>query len=451
MTFPDYTTEFYIGLFEGHYTYFKPIIVLMTTEKQPVLYSIEAPWVGYYTDGIITADNAATVEITSDLLISSFYDQSKGIYIKTTSNKVTVQSDYNPYCYRYCYYMNNLETLTFIPVTGLCASKYEYYAISLNGNSSDHNSSVLVVGTEDNTKMKLTVTHPVTISISNVISHLIPYKEYSFTINRLQTVYFGSQRDLTGSKIVTNKEVSVFSGHRYGYILNSPSSYLIKQIPPTLLWGRIHHVMPLKDVPAGYAIKIVASSQCVIQIYCNSSLFSTDYLNDQGFTVKKILNNETCTIQSDSSILVAQFSLGVHYTSGYGDLLMALVPSTEQYYNEFTFSVLNSKQRNSDDTYSYANIIVMAEYYEPEEIYLVNGYNTSLVSQLWVPVMDNNVTKAYATQMTLPSGIVRIFHNNRTALMTVVMYGFLDHGSYGNAIYGYINIGMYNVAMHIYH
>ena len=421
----------------------------MTTEKQPVFYSIESPWIEYYTSGTITADYAATVELPNGLTVSSFYDQSKGICIKTTSNRVTVQGipqsscdyyHYYYYCWRYNYNMRHSETFAVIPVTGLCSSEYEYYAISVNSSSSYYKSSVLVVGTEDNTMIKLTVTQSVKIIADNVVIKLIPYKEYSFTINRLQTAYIGSPDDLTGSKIVTNKEVSVFSGHQYGYLLNSLSSFLMKQIPPTVLWGKVHYVMPLKDVPAGYAIKVVASTQCVIKIHCNS--FSSNFsLNDQGSMVKKFVNNESCTIQSNSSVLVAQFSLGIHFTI---DLLMILVPSTKQYCDRFIF------YNNIDPirVYSYVNIIVMAEYYHPKKIYLTaDGYNISLGTKpyVWVPIKNNNITAAFATQVNVTNGVVKIFHANKTALMTIITYGFSNRGSYGTAIYGHINKGIISI------
>ena len=423
----------------------------MTTEKQPVFYSIEFPQVGHYTNGIITADyGEVTVNLPNELTVSSLYDQQKGICIKTSSNRVTVQGipqlfcNYYRYYYYYCNYVykRHLETFTVIPVTGLCSSEYEYYAISVNSSSSYYNSSVLVVGTEDNTTIKLTVTQSVKIIADNVITYLIPYKEYSFTINRLQTAYIGSPDDLTGSKIVTNKEISVFSGHQYGYILNSPSSFLMKQIPPTVLWGKVHYVMPLKDVPAGYVIKVVASTQCVIKIYCNSSS-SNFLLNDQGSMVKEFTKNESCTIQSNSSVLVAQFSLGTDYTDDYnfGDLLMTLVPSTKQYYNRFIFSVVYY------NVYSYVNIIVMAEYYDLEKIYLTaDGYNISLGNKpyVWVPIKNNNITAAYATQVNVTYGMIKIFHANETALMTIITYGISNRGSYGNAIYGHINKGTYH-------
>ena len=430
----------------------------MTTEKQPVFYSIESPWLGYYNNGTITADDAVTVKMPNYLTVSSIHDQRQGIYIKTSSNRITVQGnpqsscDYDySYCWRFHFYMRHVETFAVIPVTGLCSSEYKYYAISADSSSPYYDSSVLVVGTEDNTIMKLTVTQSVTVSLCNVTCHLIPYKEYSFIINRLQTVYFGSQKDLTGSKIVTNKEVSVFSGHQYGYILNSPSSYLIKQIPPTLLWGTVHYVMPLKDVPAGYAIKIVASNQSMIHIYCNSSLSNISFnLNDQESIVKEFVKNEFCIIQSNSSVLVAQFSLGVHFTGYYGDLFMALVPSTKQYYDKFLFSVLNNYSYPIV-VYSYVNIIVMANYYQPEKIYLIaDGYNASLDTKLWVPITNNNITEAFATQVDVSYGVVRVYHADKTALMTIIAYGFSSRGSYGTAVYGLINKGMYILASYVF-
>ena len=144
-------------------------------------------------------------------------DQEKGICIKTSSNKVTVQgvlqtfsrylSYYRRFYYYYGYYYykkNQLETFVAIPVIDLCSSEYEYYAMSVNSTSSYYNSLVLVIGTEDNTMMKLKVSQSVTISVGNVTTNLIPGKEYSFMIDRVQTVYIESPGDLTGSKIVTD-------------------------------------------------------------------------------------------------------------------------------------------------------------------------------------------------------------------------------------------------------
>ena len=423
----------------------------MTTEEKPVFYLIDSPGVEYYHNGILTSDYAVTINLHYDLRVSSFYDQSKGIYIKTTSSRVTVQGNPQGTCGYYCwrrYGLSHGQTFSVIPVTNLCSSEYIYYAVSVNSYSSYYNSSILVVGTEDNTLMKLTVTQPVTISMCNAITHLIPYREYSFVINRLQTVYIGSPNDLTGSKIVTNKEISMFSGHQLGYILNTEASYLINQIPPTMLWGKVYYVMPIKDVQAGYALKIFAPNQCLIQISCNSSSPNLTFLKDQEFIVKSFVNNEFCTILSNSSILVVQFSLGKHLDGYSGDLFMTLVPSTKQYNNIFIFAdAVNTYYPVY--LYHYINIIVMAEFYQPEKMYLIAGEDDiSPDTQEWVPITNNHVIEAYAysTQINETYGKVEIYHTNESALMTVTLYGFTKGESYGTPVYSHLNKGIY-VAM----
>ena len=81
--------------------------------------------------------------------------------------------------------------------------------------------------------MKLTVTQPVTIKVDDTDTILC--RQYSFVINRLQAVYTKSLNDLkSGTKIVTNNPVSVFSGHQCG---NVP--HKVYEFAGTLAHGRL--------------------------------------------------------------------------------------------------------------------------------------------------------------------------------------------------------------------
>ena len=370
--------------------------------------------------------------------------------------QVYVQAYILDYTHTQGYYQQHtkqLKVFVATPVTDLCSREYYYYAVSSSGYSS-HYSSVLLVGTQDNTAIKLTVTKPITVSVGNYPTHLIPGKEYSFKINRLQTMYIRSHDDLTGSKIVANKQASMFSGHQHGNITNTLSdnmysqSYLVEQIPPTVLWGKVHYVMPLsKLVSASYVIKVVASKQCVIKIYCNSSSLPTftTALYEGQFVNKTFSNNETCTVLSTAEVLVAQFSFGVLSSNG---LMMTLVPSRKQYYNGFILSTINGSAGHH-----YINIIVIAEYYQPNMIYITTaGYNRSLDKQQWVSVKVNNIIEAYATQVNITYGMSKIFHINDAAMMMIIVYGLSSYGSYGAAISNNINKGtvILNVCMHKY-
>ena len=422
-------------------------------------YSIEAPGIGYYDSGNITADHEVILNMPYDVIVSSTYDDNKGIYIRTSSRKVTVHGqafaqDYD-YWYRYySKYETHLETFVAIPVTDLCSNEYNYYAISVDSYSSDFNSTVLVVGTENNTSMKLTVTQSLTVMVDSTFTDLIPGEEYSFVINRLETVYIASQDDLTGSKIVTDKQVSVFSGHQYGKVTNtlsnniySRSSYLVEQIPPTVLWSKVYYVMPLSELSLDiYVIKVVASEQCVIKIYCNSSFptFTTALYEGQFINVT-FSNDEYCTILSTAKVIVSQFSLGVLDSSG---VMMTLVPSTKQYYSDFILSTVQLQTgyinvKVGYTWYHYVNIIVTAEYYQPNMIYITaDGYNRSLNTEEWMPIKVNNLIEAYATRVNITYGMSNIFHINEAAMMMIIVYGLSGYGSYGAAISNSINKGV---------
>lgn len=79
------------------------------------------------------------------------------------------------------------------------------------------------------------MTQLVQVKIGGNVKYLDPEKLFSLVLDRIQTVYISSKEDLSGSKIVIDKSVSVFSSHSYGDIeIWARSGYLAEEIPPTL-------------------------------------------------------------------------------------------------------------------------------------------------------------------------------------------------------------------------
>ena len=390
---------------------------------------------------MVLANSRIVVNFSGSVIVSSYSDQNKGIYLKTSSNKVTVigQSTLGKDAWSYIRMIRDLDTFIVNEIIDLCISEYEYFAVSVNNSffTYRYNSSALIVGTRNDTLLKLTITQPVTTRIGDTNVTLIPGIEYSFVINRLQTVYLSSTNDLTGTRIVTNKPVSVFSGHGFTGILwnNAPRAHLIEQMPPTTLWGDVYYVIPFAN-QLGYAVSVIAASECVVNIYCTNF---TNF-NNTSVSLRKgdgvfemFLNNETCTIWSVSKILVVQFSIGYQYYNG---PMMTLVPPSIHCHSKITFSTFFS-----DHDYihywpltHYINVIVLAQYYQPDMIYLVTGgVNKSLDTQEWIPIKVNNITEAYGTTVYNISsvGISEIVHVNKVALMSVIVYGFAWRGGYG--------------------
>ena len=410
-------------------------ILLFTSETQLVKYSIEVPNVGYYSSGTLYAGDDVILYLPNSVEVSSPYDQSNGIYLTTSSDNVIVIGQSSE--------RGTSESFYAFPIVEL-DGVYVYYGISVPRtivHSVLLNSSILIVGTKKNTLIKLTVTQSVNITVDDTVTNLVPGRQYPFVISRLQTIYISSIEDLSGTKIISDKPISVFSGHQCGNVpFNiSTCSHLMEQIPPTALWGRVYYTAPLVN-RTSYTLKVLAAdNSTIVNLYCNNSLQS--YTINEGNFLNKVLQvNEYCAIHSNKKVLVIQLGHGGNENVySYGDPMMTLVPPINQYLNKLEFSTLRYPVTSGYN--HYVNIIVKEQYYQPNMIYIVaGGVNRSLVTQQWVPVQVNNIIEAYVTQVTIPEGTAQIVHTDAAAQMTAIVYGFAIHDGYGHVggIHSYI-------------
>ena len=417
-------SSYYLGFYR-HIHRQNASIIILTTESQPVSYSIEIPGIGYYHNGTVTANNEDFLDLPRTAIVLSRGDQYKGIHFKASSDRVTVVGQYlRPTG-------SSVDTFLSIPTMSLCTEQYVYFGITV-ADASSHNSKVLIVGTENNTMLNLAVTQHVTIRVDDTNIVLNNSIEYPLVINRFQTVLVESTGDLTGSKIVTNKPVSVLCGHECVKIPPNVGGcdFLIEQVPPTIYWGRVHYIVPIAT-RIEYTIKVLAAYDSTnVCIYCNGTRRPDYTINGGEFFTCLFSLQEYCVINSSKEVLVAQFSHG-QYSGFVGDPLMTLVPPITQYMNEFSFSTLRS---SSNLGYKhFVNIMVLAQYYQPDMIYVISrGMNEALNEQEWIPVEVNNVTEAYATTVNVSEGAVKIIHTDTTALLTTIVYGLANHEGYGN-------------------
>ena len=408
--------DYYIGFFQNN-NGGSISLYLTNTGSLDLSYTIEAPGVGYHTSGTISGTGSTIVSLSSSLITGSYNDQDKGIYLKTNSTNVVVigQNDASW----------SSDTFLALPTVKVFSTHYIYYGISVSSGIGDN--VVLIVGTEDSTMMDLTVTQSVYVKINDTVSSLTSGSQYSFIVNRLQTVYIGSSSDLTGTRIMTDKPVSVFSGHECGYVLSFSSSYcdhLIEQIPPTTYWGKTYYIAPLQGRSA-YTIRVLAAYNSTdIIMYCNTAMSS--YTINAG-KIYSTTSSQYCAIHSNKKILVAQYSPGYYYDRRTGDPMMMLVPATDHYSNEINLSTISSGYSD------YINIIVLKEYYQPGVIFWIRGgVKRSLQSQSWNPITFNQVNEAYYTQLSVSNGPVTIVHTTANALMSAVVYGFGYREAYGH-------------------
>ena len=425
------SSKFYLGyvpLFGS-----APSVMMITNEVEPVNYNIEAPVTGYYTNGTMVANSQNSVLLPQSLSAPSYSvpnpqnnASKEGIYLMTTSKKVSVigQSSGDTV----------IDTFFALPTNDLCINEYVYYAVSVGSelinNTATFDGSVVIVGTENETTVTVTVPVSAFVKINNTSEWLalMAGQIYSYKINRLQIMYVAAKIDLTGTKVVTSKPVSVFSGHECAWVANKEARFcdhLVEQMLPTELWGRVYYITPL-ETRDFYIAKIIAAYDFThVQIECHTNI--SNYKIDAGEFVTVILNDSNfCTIYSNTKILVAQLSQSRHRQDQRGDPMMILIPPKAHYTNTITSSTLHHP--NWQRYKNIINIVVVKEHYQPEKIFLtVGGIEQSLEAYTWIPIVRNDSIEAYATQIRLniSDGVLEVTHNNESALLTVVVYGFL--------------------------
>ena len=408
-------SHYYLGFFHN-YDGGSLSLLITTTESHPVTYFIEIPRTRSSYSGNVTANNSAVVNLPSSVEVRSYYERDYGIYLKTSSNEVTVIGQ--------SYTSHTTDTYLALPtIKSRTVTEYVYYGMSVYYRS--YHSSLLIVGTEDNTTLKLKFTGTFNVYMHYRRHYVYSSREYSFVINRLQTMYIYpySYYDLSGTKIVTNKPVSVFSGHRCAQVPNRYGScgYLIEQIPPTIFWGTLHYIAPLAT-RRSYIIKVLAAyDNTRIMIYCNDTSQSY-YLSERNHYTRTLNKQEYCAVYSNNKVLVAQFS-----GKNGEDPSMVLVSASNNFASKFHFPTF----RRTINSLYFINIIVMSQYYQSDMIYLIKGdIKKSLNTQEWVPIRVNYVTEAYVTRVAVLPGAVEVVHTNRTALMTTVVYGVAAQNGY---------------------
>ena len=415
---------------------------MTTAESTPLYYRIEAPGVDYCFNGTIIPNIQNVVVLPRNLRGKSntFPEVSsdgipKGIYLKTSSDKVTVVGQSGRH--------KTIDTFLAVPIKNLCLKEYVYYPFSV-ATYVRADASFVIVGTEDETTMTITVSVKSKISFNSTADweKLGARERRSYVINRLQTVYVSAYMiDLTGSKITADKPLSVISGHECAFIPKSTLAcdHLVEQVLPTALWGTTYYIAPLA-IRKSYTLKIVAAyNYTKLRVVCNGTE-TNDQIHDGEYFKRAYKNQEYCAVYSNKKISVVQLSHGTS-EDNVGDPMMTLVPAVNDYSNNIISSTSHDATFTGHN--QFLNIIVMPEYYQPNLINVNAGsMNVTLESYNWVPiVVNNNTIKAYASQIYLNSseGIFQVTHYNNSALMSAIHYGFLvnEDEQHANSRAGY--------------
>lgn len=267
-------------------------------------------------------------------------------------------------------------------------SYYEYYAVSVAAaqipvvleddyygldyelddpfEPTQGDSVILIITCEDDTELNITLTQAVHITAPDLLTQ-VPSgmfgRNVSVTIKLSkagQTLSISSENDLSGSRVTSDKPLTLISGHECGAIPYNRSycDKMVEQIPPTATWGNNFIVAPIAGRRSGYDIFKLIGTQDVTSIDINCHLarvrsFSLHKGEFRSMSIPDIVPSDGyCSIHATGPILLVQFSVGSDVDGVFeGDPFMVIIPPIEQYRSNYDISVFANTNGRPESYY----------------------------------------------------------------------------------------------------
>ena len=466
----DQTNEgnkFFVGIFRNRFgridepEVIPPVLWITTKESMPVNFEVFT-FSGFLTSGVATPGEITYVDIPLGFVVfnssedSETDSQFKGIYIKAEDDrKIVVFGQHEE--------VPSNDAYLALPIISLPAGRsYEYIAASIFGDSGtvaqQKDSVALIIGTENDTEIILepsvVIAHPFApVQAGGQFIPGVPVELRTVTIQRFQTFYLQVRGgDISGTRIISNKPISVFSGHECANVplTSEPCDILIEQLQPIDTWGTEVVTVPLRT-RSGDVLKVFASQDSTTVNVTYTDISSGMVTNDSfSFTLNRNGFRELggtsivatgaiadfALIQSNNPIAVFQFSRSFLTDNNIiSNPFMLSVPYCEQYRNSYVVAPAPFNE-TIEGTISgrvayvnYTNIAVPAEYFNAS---LITVNNNPINASDFRPIRraDNSIW-GYGAQLLLDKGAQVINHSDPNAALSVTLYGFSNQMSWG--------------------
>ena len=379
------------------------------------------------SDGVVhnrttTASSPVTIYLPTSLVVTSisYAFRNKGVHVYTIgAGSISVLA--------INYFSSSVGDYLAYPCHEIGNGTYEYFVVSTDSVQSTSNSAFLLVGCADNTTITITPTQLVTVptypqNTTQSYTQVSSGTSRQITLHAMQTLIVESLVDLTGSRVVSNKPLTVISGHECGNVptYQSYCQHLTEQIPPTSTWGRRFLLVPFGGRNVGQYFKIVSSqSNTTISRTCNT-VTSTQTLSSAGNSFTFFTSSTTyCYVASNKPVMVSQLGIGGgDGRDNIGDPIISILPSLNKYTNSYTFFSLNT----SDFNIHQISVSVLAQYYQPNSIRL----DGQAITATWSAIYNSGGTVVgYGCHQSVTGGVSHtVSHDNPSGKLAVVVYGW---------------------------
>ena len=425
--FTNYGTDFYFGLLKNYGTVSGVLAIDISTASSNVSVSIMTPE-STLNISLSSPNDGPIVFLTGSNVVSessTFDNRNRSIHVN--SDKPIAVSSFN-------WLSGTFGEYLVLPCHDYNITKYEYYAVSATSTSNIRSSQVLLVGCDNDTNIIITPSEAVSLpsdtqSSTDQLVSVSKGTPHHLVLHQGQTLYFGAPLiDLTGTRIVSNKPLTVISGHECGQVPLGVGycEHMTQQIPPTITWGKQFLLVPFEHRQSGQYTKLVTSQDhTTITISCNESATNVVIINSKGGNYTFFFNSsQYCHIQANKPIIVVLFATGGSLDN-LGDPIMILVPPIEQYSSRYDFSIYVMD-------FVGISVTTTPENFSQDAI-LFDGVPLTN----WVTILNSSMDiVGYGTKTATTANPRRTVVHTGNGTLSVLLYGFKrDHG------YGFL-VGM---------
>lgn len=379
---------------------------------------------GVIHEGTSTSSSPTAVSVASTFQVanSEFANRYKGLHIYSTGSESIYVLVKN-----FVTFVNLGAYLAYPCIRFETDAAYEYVVVSADDPDDLLNSEFLLVGCENDTEITIVPTQTVSIpqdpqdQDSAMTTVDLGTTSHQIILHTMQTLLISSVDDLTGTKIISNKPLTVISGHECANIPSSRSSCepLAVHVPPTFTWGTEFLLAPFAGRRGNQTFKAVTSeNNTFIATVCGTTSNEV-----RVNTVFQLDTNKYCYLESSKPVLLTQLSFGGSIDN-MGDPSIALISPIDQYIRETEFFSLPTFEFSNN----YISITVRIEHYNPDRI-LLDG---AKVNCEWQEIYNNTFTfdiVGYGCNTTVSSNFFShtrhiVTHSDANGLISVLAYGF---------------------------
>ena len=427
----SYGSEFFVGFYEHVHTGITHILYVHTKQTTSVSFSISSLDGVFSYTGTTTSQNPAAVSIPASYEVRNQYStyRDKGLRVSSLETQ--------PISVLAWSYRSAADYMSFLalPCHDQPTTEYTYYVVSTYGWSSQK-SQFLIIGCKFNTTITITPNNRISVPQDPQVSNspginVQPGSPYKFTLHSLQTFFVSeSYVDLTGTKIVSNKPITIISGHEAAQVPTNTldADPIVTQLTPTITWGKRFLLAPHYSRENGQSYRILALNNMTSAVQtCATS--SGNYnatnitFNANNTAWVYTLQSTYCSIIANDSIYVAQIGVSSNYAqTSSGDPALYTIPPIEQYEQETQFTSFTQAT-------GYYSVVVPNDSYFTNSL-RINGFVQNIS---FIPIYTSNGTVLGYGYSASTSGSNIISHTNSQGRLFVSVYGFTTYGGYGYA------------------